>query len=118
MMLRFLVLLTRFNWLVLPQALLASLWHTNWRKSREKGGGSVIAEAIRSLLGTNSAAFCIPLNSYWSGRPVEVLLAGVGVPMWGQIYTMRGMYFHVRLEDSLLAAEVMLQAGVPLSTEV
>jgi hypothetical protein len=118
MFLKFLVLLTKFNWLALPQTLLASLWHTNWRMSRQKGRLAVVAEAGRSLLGTNSAAFFIPLESSWSGYPVKALLADVGVPMWGWGYTMRCMYFQVRLEDAQLAAHVMLQAGVPLMTDI
>jgi hypothetical protein len=116
MLLRLMVLLTYFNWLALPQALLASLWHTNWRKSTDKGAFAVAVEVGRSLIGSNSAAFFLPLDSYWSGYPVKALLAEVGVPMWGWGYSMRCMYFHVRLEDAPLAEQVMLMAGVPLLT--
>jgi len=116
MLTRLLVLFSYFNWLALPQALLASLWHTNWQKSTEKGALAVAVEVGRSLVGSNSAAFFVPLDSSWSGYPVKALLAEFGVPMWGWGYTMRCMYFHVRLEDAPLAEQVMLMAGVPLLT--
>lgn len=115
MLLHFLVFLTNFNWLALPIALLEALWHAGWKQAYiERGAPGLLLEGCQSLIGTNSAAFFIPLESTWSGYPVKKLLARQGIRVWGWGYADGVMFFQVRRSQAAWADAVMRQAGVPL----
>lgn len=114
-MLRLLELLTNFYWLLLPQTIVQSFRQANWDKAAKRAGlAGIASEGFRSLIGTNSWPFFVPINSAWCGRDIEKLLANYNIPMWGWGVSNQTMFFQVREEDAALASSLMLQAGIPL----
>jgi hypothetical protein len=92
--------LTRFDWLILPRLI--------WRNLRRQGASA------RSLTLANTSAFFVPLDSAWSGRPLEVLLKRHGVRMIGWDITRQQFYFYVASRQARWAYYVMARVGVPL----
>ena len=54
-MLGFLEFLTSFYWLLLPETLIATLRHANWRRAYGRHGpGGLLLETAESIIGTNT----------------------------------------------------------------
>ena len=107
--------LTGFNWLILPETLIAGLRRANWRRAYARHGAAGIAlETVASLAGTNSHMFAVPLASHWDGWAIERLLGRYGIEIWGIGFYNHRMFFHVRREDAPDAWDIMLRAGVDL----
>ena len=115
-MIRILEFLTAFNWLILPEVLLAGLLHADWRGAYDRrGAAGIVREMAASVVGTNSYLFMVPLSSRWDGRSIRQLLRGYGIEMWGWGFHNHQMFFHVRREDAWNARDIMLYAGVDLA---
>ncbi len=114
-MIRLLELLSHFNWLLLPETTIETLWHTDWSAAyRRNRVGGLAAEAIRSLIGSNTWTFYVSLDSGWSGREIERLLARYGIKLWGKGFAHGELFFRVRKDKAAWAQYLMLQAGIPL----
>jgi hypothetical protein len=96
-------LLTRFDWTLLPRLI--------WSNIRRQGASA------SSLTLTNTSAFFVPLDSTWSGRPLEVLLKRHGIQMIGWDITRQQFYFYVPSRQAKWSYYVMARAGVPLEEQ-
>lgn len=110
----FLEFLTSFYWIALPETILQTLWHADWRKAKERGLGGLIREAVASLLGTNTWPFFVPLDSGWDGAAIARLLNRHGVKMWGYGFACGELFFRVRRNQAAWAQYLLLREGVPL----
>jgi hypothetical protein len=110
----FLEFLTSFYWIALPETILQTFRHADWRRAREQGVGGLLSEAIGSLLGTNSWPFFVPLRSGWNGADIARLLKRHGVRMWGYGFANGELFFRVRRSQAAWAQYVLLREGVPL----
>jgi hypothetical protein len=107
--------LTNFYWIILPQTLLQSLWHTDWRAAGQRRGClGLLWEALLSLSLLNAVTFYVPLYGGWSGREIQKLLHYYGIPIWGWGYAEHQFFFHVRKREAGFAEEILYEAGVPL----
>lgn len=108
-------LLGNLDCLCLPQTLVESFWHADWKSAYERDGIlGLCIEAIRTLFGLNSHQFYVPLNGGWSGHNIHQLLAKHGIAMWGWSFANGEMFFLVKKKQAAWAQYVMLRAGVPL----
>jgi hypothetical protein len=110
----FLEFLTNFYWIALPETILQTLWHADWRRAKDRGLGGLIREAVASLLGTNTWPFFVPLHSGWDGAAIARLLSRHGVKMWGYGFAGGELFFRVRRSQAAWAQYVLLREGVPL----
>ena len=107
--------LANFDYLYLPQTMLESLWHADWKNAyRRSGAAGLCAEALNSLLGANSSPFFVPMNCGWSGHTIHDLLAGHGIAMWGWNFANGEMFFHVKKKQAAWAQYVMLRENIPV----
>jgi hypothetical protein len=106
--------LTSFYWIAIPETILQTFWHADWRSAKDRGLSGLLNEAIRSLLGTNSWPFFVPLDSDWSGADIARLLKRHGVSMWGYGFANGELFFRVRRNQAAWAQYVLLREGVPL----
>jgi len=112
---RALEFLTNFYWPLLPQVLVESLCHADWRGSYQRDGILGLGmEGCRSVLGTNSYPFFVPLDRGWSGRQIQQLLADKGIKMWGWAFANSMLFFHVKRSQAAWAQYLMLHEGIPL----
>lgn len=114
-MLKFLEFLTYFDWLLLPRVIFQTLQHANWKREyRRAGTVGLIQEGARSLIGTNTYVFFVPINGRWDERGIYRLLRNHEVKMWGYGFDRGLLFFHVRAEEAALAQTIMWHAGVEL----
>ncbi len=110
-------LLTNFDILYLPQTIIESIWHSNWKSAyRQNGVMGLGREVVDSLLGFNSYQFYVSMNHGWSGHSINDLLARHGIKMWGWTFANGEMFFRVKKRQAAWAQYVMLRAGVPLQS--
>jgi hypothetical protein len=114
-MLKFLEFLTYLDWLLLPRILIQTFQHANWNREYKRAGTvGIVKEGVRSLLGTNTYVFFVPIKSRWDERSINRLLARYRIPMWGYGFDQGLLFFYVRAEDAAQAQALMLRAGVEL----
>ena len=114
---RVLDLLTNFDVLYLPQTIIESLWHSNWKGAyRQAGIMGLGREVMNSLLGFNSYQFYVSMNRGWSGHGINSLLTRHGIKMWGWTFANGEMFFRVKKKQAAWAQYVMLREGVPLQS--
>ena len=114
-MIKLLEFLTSFYWLYLPDVIVGSFWHADWKSVyRRAGVCGLFMECIHSLLGTNTWTFFVPLRGAWRGHDINQLLAEYGIEMWGWGFAYGELFFRVRRNKAEWAQYLMLRAGVPL----
>jgi hypothetical protein len=112
---KFFEFLAVFYWPYLPLLILTSFRKVRWRRIyAQKGMLGLVSEGLGTLAGSNVVVFFAPLYGEWSGRDIEKLLRYWGIEMWGWGFSYGEMFFHVRAEESALAQDILLNAGVEL----
>jgi len=110
-----LVFLTNFWWLAIPVTILQTFRHADWGTARKHGLAGFVAEAVRSLLGTNCWVFYVPLDSDWCGAEISRLLKRHGVRSWAYGPANGELFFRVRATQAAWAQYLLLREGVPLN---
>gem|GEM_PF-6971177 len=105
-------LLTAFNWLAIPETILGTFVNADWHRARKRGLVGILAEVVHSLLGTNSAAIFIPLDSGINGQAIERLLQRYGIRSWGWGVYRGEMFFRVRRSQAAWAQYILTQEGI------
>ena len=114
-MIRLLEFLTSYYWLYLPDVIVGSFWHADWKSVFQRAGiWGLLTECIDSFLGTNTWTFFVPLDGVWSGHNINQLLAQHGIEMWGWGFAYGELFFRVRKSKAEWAQYLMLRAGVQL----
>ena len=114
-MIKLLEFLTSFYWLYLPDVIVGSFWHADWKSVYRRAGiYGLLMECVDSLLGTNTWTFFVPLCGTWSGHDINHLLAQHGIEMWGWGFAYGELFFRVRKSKAEWAQYLMLRAGVQL----
>lgn len=106
--------LTSFYWIAVFETIFQTFWHADWRSARDRGLSGLLSEAIKSLLGTNSWPFFVPLDSGWNGADIAHLLKRHGISMWGYGFANGELFFRVRRSQAAWAQYLLLREGVPL----
>ena len=108
---------TYFDWLILPRTIAETFAHADWRAARKQGVSGIVAEVLRSLIGTNCVPYFVPANSAWGPGESDRLLRAKGVRMWGVGYYGGEMFFRVSRRQANWALYLMRRAGIPLLHE-
>jgi hypothetical protein len=114
LMISVLEFLTSFYWMAIPETILQTLWHADWRSAKNRGLGGLLSEAIGSLLGTNTWPFFVRLDSGWNAADIAHLLKRHGIRTWGYGFANGELFFRVRKSQAAWAQYVLLRKGVPL----
>lgn len=101
--------LTSFYWLFLPETIFGT-----FRRVRRRGRGSLLGDAFRSVVGTNTHVFFVPIAGRWDGRSIHRLLRRYNIDMWGWGFHNSQLFFHVHRADADRAYAIMHAAGVDL----
>jgi hypothetical protein len=110
-----LAFLASFYWLYLPEVIVESLWLADWKGAYQHDGVmGIIKESLRSVLGTNTYPFFVPMNSPWWHNSLHPLLATYGVKTLGWGFANGELFFRVKKRQAAWAQYIMLRAGVPL----
>ena len=114
-MLRILEFLTNFYWIILPQTILESLWHSDWRRARRQGVWGIVSEVIQAVLLTNSVQFYAPNDGPWDMATVHAILRKAHIPAFGVVFAHGDFSFRVPGRYAWLAEKKLADAGVPFS---
>lgn len=108
-MLKLLEFMSSFYWPLLPETILKTFVQTRRRQK-----GSIAGDLARSVVGSSTSVFFVPINGLWDGYRINKLLNHFGIPAWGWVFYNGQVVFHVHKADANLAARVMTAAGVEL----
>lgn len=108
-------LVVDFCFPLLPRTIVETFQHADWSRAHRRGGlYGLLAEALHSLLGTNTWPFFVPVDGGWSRSGIHSLLNHYGIENWAWGRMFGELFFRVRVSKSEWAQYLLLRAGVPL----
>jgi hypothetical protein len=112
---RFLDGLAMLDWIDRIEGLVSSFINADWHGAGRRAGlPGLLAEAGRTLTGSNRWRFETPREAEWAGAEVERLLRHYGIRVWGRGFTDTTVYFYVKERQANWAEYLLLRRGIPL----